>query len=214
MKLSKRLKTIADMVDNNYSVIDVGCDHALLDIYLTMHGIECIAIDNKESVLRYSKKNIAEYGLSDKIKLLHNEGLESIKINSNDLIILAGLGTNTILNIIKNKNIEQMIVQSNDDTYNLRSSLLKQGYKITEEKVVYEKKYYTIIKFVRGKAKYNQTQLKYGPLLLKEKSKEFVNYLESRKKYLNNLLSSIPNRFIFKKLSVLIEIHRIKAILR
>ena len=77
-----------------------------------------------------------------------------------------------------------------------------------------KKKYYTIIKFVRGKAKYNQTQLKYGPLLLKEKSKEFVNYLESRKKYLNNLLSSIPNRFIFKKLSVLIEIHRIKAILR
>ncbi len=214
MKLSKRLKTIADMVDNNYSVIDVGCDHAFLDIYLTMHGIECMAIDNKESVLKYSKKNIAEYGLSDKIKLLHNEGLESIKINSNDLIILAGLGTNTILNIIKNKNIEQMIVQSNDDTYNLRSSLLKQGYKITEEKVVYEKKYYTIIKFVRGKAKYNQTQLKYGPLLLKEKSKEFVNYLESRKKYLNNLLSSIPNRFIFKKLSVLIEIHRIKAILR
>lgn len=214
MKLSKRLKTIADMVDNNYSVIDVGCDHAFLDIYLTMHGIECMAIDNKESVLKYSKKNIDEYGLSDKIKLLHNEGLESIKINSNDLIILAGLGTNTILNIIKNKNIEQMIVQSNDDTYNLRSSLLKQGYKITEEKVVYEKKYYTIIKFVRGKAKYNQTQLKYGPLLLKEKSKEFVNYLESRKKYLNNLLSSIPNRFIFKKLSVLIEIHRIKAILR
>lgn len=214
MKLSKRLKTIADMVDNNYRVIDVGCDHAFLDIYLTMHGIECMAIDNKESVLKYSKKNIDEYGLSDKIKLLHNEGLENIKINNNDLIILAGLGTNTILNIIKNKNIEQMIVQSNDDTYNLRSSLLKQGYKITEEKVVYEKKYYTIIKFVRGKAKYNQTQLKYGPLLLKEKSKEFVNYLESRKKYLNNLLSSIPNRFIFKKLSVLIEIHRIKAIFR
>lgn len=214
MKISKRLKTIADMVDENYRVIDVGCDHAFLDIYLTMNGVECIAIDNKESVLKYSRKNIDEYGLSDKIKLLHNNGLESININSNDLVILAGLGTNTILNVIKNKDINQMIVQSNDDVYNLRLNLSNLGYKIIDEKIVYEKKYYVIMKWVRGKVKYSQTQLKYGPLLLKEKSKEFVNYLEGRNKYLEELLHTIPNKFFMRKLNVLIEIHRIKAIFK
>ena len=35
MKLSKRLKTIAHMIPEHKNVIDVGCDHGLLDIYLT-----------------------------------------------------------------------------------------------------------------------------------------------------------------------------------
>ena len=214
MKISKRLKVIAEMISNDYRVIDVGCDHALLDIYLTMNGIECIAIDNKESVLKYSKKNIDEYGLSNKIKLLCNEGLENINIKSNDLIVLAGLGTNTILNIIKDKDIKQMIVQSNDDVYNLRLNLLNRGYKIVDEKIIYEKKYYIIMKWVKGIAKYNHTQLKYGPLLLEEKSKEYVNYLNDRKRYLEDLLKAIPNKFILRKVKVLIEIGRIKAILR
>ena len=214
MKLSKRLETIAEMVDSSYHVIDVGCDHAFLDIYLTMKGINCTAIDNKESVLKYSKKNIDENGLSSKIELLCNEGLENIKINDNDLVILAGLGTNTILKIINGKNIKQMIVQSNDDIYNLRLKLSKKGYKIVDEQIIYEKKYYTIMKLVKGKTNYNHSQLKYGPILLQKKSKVFVNYLEHRIEYLRGLLNTIPNKFLFKKMSVLIEISRIKAILK
>ena len=53
MNISNRLKTIADMIDGNYHVIDVGCDHALLDIYLTLNKkIKCTAIDNKEKVIK------------------------------------------------------------------------------------------------------------------------------------------------------------------
>ena len=32
--LSKRLETIASLIPLGASVIDIGCDHALLDIYL------------------------------------------------------------------------------------------------------------------------------------------------------------------------------------
>ena len=35
--LSKRLKAIASLVDGE-NVIDIGCDHAFLDIYLTIQG--------------------------------------------------------------------------------------------------------------------------------------------------------------------------------
>ena len=38
MNLSKRLKAIADLVDGK-NVIDVGCDHGYLDIYLTKNNI-------------------------------------------------------------------------------------------------------------------------------------------------------------------------------
>ena len=34
MKLSKRLQVVASFIPDNSSLLDVGCDHALLDIFL------------------------------------------------------------------------------------------------------------------------------------------------------------------------------------
>lgn len=216
MNISNRLMTIANMVESRFHVYDVGCDHALLDIYLTINkNILCTAIDNKEKVLEYSKKNIKEYNLENKIELLFNEGLNNISIKDNDLIILAGLGTKTILNIIKDKNIKNLIVQSNDDIFTLRRNLMKLGFKIVDEQMVYEKKkYYIIIKLIKGKCRYNKKELEYGPILLQNKSKVFVNYLNDRKEYFQNLLNNIPNKHFFRKLKINFKIKKLEAILK
>ena len=52
--LSKRLNAIAEMVDTNV-LYDVGCDHALLDIYLvqTKKNIKVIAPDINNSLDTY-----------------------------------------------------------------------------------------------------------------------------------------------------------------
>lgn len=215
MNISNRLKTIADMIDSDYHVIDVGCDHALLDIYLTLNKkIKCTAIDNKEKVINYSKENIEKYNLTSKIELIHNDGLENIKIYDDDIIVLAGLGTKTILNIIANKNIKHLIVQSNDDVYNLRYQLTKLNYKVIDEKIVYEKKkYYTIIKLEKGKAKYSKKELEYGPILLKEKNKVFDKYLIKRIDYFEMLLKQVPQKYIIRKLKIKSKIKKLKAIL-
>lgn len=215
MNISNRLKTIADMIDSDYHVIDVGCDHALLDIYLTLNKkIKCTAIDNKEKVINYSKENIEKYNLTSKIELIHNDGLENIKIHDDDIIVLAGLGTKTILNIIANKNIKHLIVQSNDDVYNLRYQLTKLNYKVIDEKIVYEKKkYYTIIKLEKGKAKYSKKELEYGPILLKEKNKVFDKYLIKRIDYFEMLLKQVPQKYIIRKLKIKSKIKKLKAIL-
>ena len=34
MRINERLNRVASYVDDNSYIIDVGCDHALLDIYL------------------------------------------------------------------------------------------------------------------------------------------------------------------------------------
>ena len=34
MRISKRLKAITEFIDKDDKVVDIGCDHALLDIYL------------------------------------------------------------------------------------------------------------------------------------------------------------------------------------
>lgn len=215
MNISNRLKTIADMIDSNYHVIDVGCDHALLDIYLTLNKkIKCTAIDNKEKVINYSKENIEKYNLTSKIELILNDGLENIKIHHDDVVVLAGLGTKTILNIIANKNIKHLIVQSNDDVYNLRYQLTKLNYKVIDEKIVYEKKkYYTIIKLEKGKAKYSKKELEYGPILLKEKNKVFDKYLIKRIDYFEMLLKQVPQKYIIRKLKIKSKIKKLKAIL-
>ena len=215
MNISNRLKTIADMIDSDYHVIDVGCDHALLDIYLTLNKkIKCTAIDNKEKVINYSKENIEKYNLTSKIELILNDGLENIKIHDDDIIVLAGLGTKTILNIITNKNIKHLIVQSNDDVYNLRYQLTKLNYKVIDEKIVYEKKkYYTIIKLEKGKAKYSKKELEYGPILLKEKNKVFDKYLIKRIDYFEMLLKQVPQKYIIRKLKIKCKIKKLKAIL-
>ena len=215
MNISNRLKTIADMIDSDYHVIDVGCDHALLDIYLTLNKkIKCTAIDNKEKVINYSKENIEKYNLTSKIELILNDGLENIKIHDDDIIVLAGLGTKTILNIIANKNIKHLIVQSNDDVYNLRYKLTKLNYKVIDEKIVYEKKkYYTIIKLEKGKAKYSKKELEYGPILLKEKNKVFDKYLIKRIDYFEMLLKQVPQKYIIRKLKIKSKIKKLKAIL-
>ena len=37
--LSIRLKAVADLVDNNKIIADIGCDHALLSIYLVENDL-------------------------------------------------------------------------------------------------------------------------------------------------------------------------------
>ena len=59
MILSKRLSMVATLVDIGANVIDVGCDHALLDIYLTQNNNnKCLATDVNKNALNIAKDNI------------------------------------------------------------------------------------------------------------------------------------------------------------
>ena len=50
MKINERLKKVGDLVDTNSSILDIGCDHALLDIYLVKEDKikKAVASDIKE----------------------------------------------------------------------------------------------------------------------------------------------------------------------
>ena len=146
MKLSKRLQTIADMIPDGVRVIDVGCDHALLDIDLTLRGSnECIASDINENVLRKTREMIETYQLLDKIKMIKSDGLTEINLESDDFVVIAGMGTSTILKILEEKKPTQMIIQSNNDLEELRRKLSSRyGFSIIDEQVVLEKNIYYI----------------------------------------------------------------------
>lgn len=215
MKLSKRLQTIADMVDIGSNVYDIGCDHAYLDIYLANLGFKCTAIDSRDVVVQNAKKNVIESGLEKQIDVILNDGLKNIKIETNDVVILAGLGTKSILEIIDDQFIENLIVQSNDDLYLLRKTLNQRNYYITDEKIVFENnKYYIIIKFKLGKVRYDDYELMLGPKLLKNKNEIFRQYLNDKLNHFEETFKKIPERYSNKCIEIKTIIDNIKMALK
>ncbi len=90
MKINNRLKKIGDLVEANSFCLDVGCDHALLDIYLVQRekNIKTIASDVKEGPLNHAQKNIKKYHLEDEIECRLGDGLDTYSDDIDTIIIL------------------------------------------------------------------------------------------------------------------------------
>lgn len=199
-KLSKRLEMVANFIDNNdKSVIDIGCDHGLLSIYLAnkFKNLKIIASDVNKNALDNAKKNITKCGLNDRIETRLGSGISVINNNDNiDTIVVAGMGTNTIVEFLKCSrdklvNVNKIIIQSNTDLYFLRKNMVSMGYFIDDEELVVDKGIiYTIIKFVKGKMKYSYKELYLGPILISKNSGLFV---EKCMKELNNMKKILKN---------------------
>jgi len=209
MKLSKRLQEIANLI-NNEEIIDIGCDHALLDIYLTLHkNTKCIASDISEKVIEKAKYNIKKYNLEDKIKTVRSNGLENIDVKD-QTIIIAGMGTHTILDILKDKTINNsLIICSNNDYELLRIKICEKGYIIKEEKAIYDNKHwYIIIRFEKGNKKYSKFDYKIGPIL--KNNKKYLEYLYDKNK---NIYKKVPKKYIIKKIKLYTFISKIKKLI-
>ncbi len=191
--LSIRLKEISTFIPDNISLVDIGCDHALLDIYLYKNrkNIKIIATDINKNALEQAKKNIKKYKLEDYIETRISNGLNNIDKDEIDTIVISGMGAHTIVGILysnmnKLSNVSNIIVQSNNHIEFLRKKITLIGYYIDNEKLVKDNDIiYTIISFKKGKKRYNRKELYFGPYLLKENSSLFK---EKNKKDLEKLL--------------------------
>ena len=209
MKLSKRLKSIADLVDTK-KVIDVGCDHGYLDIYLTLYkNCHCIASDISINATKACIKNINKYNLKDKIEVLVTDGINGIDISNNDTIVLSGMGTSTIISILKDRLLpNNIIISSNNNLEELRRFMVNIGYMITNEVYVYEHGiHYVIIKFIKGNNEYNNYEYILGPIVIEDINykkyiishyKELLNKVTDKKikDYYQNLINYIDNKKI------------------
>lgn len=191
--IDDRLKSLIKYIDSKDLVIDIGCDHALIDIYLIKNNIlnNIIISDISINALNQGILNIKKNKLDNKIDARCGNGLEVLNEFDNiNTILISGMGTNTILKILDNKylnRINKLIIQSNKDYYLLRKEVIKLGFMISDEEVIVSNnKIYINIVFVRGNKKYTDIELKYGISNMKNK-KIYYEYLIN--KYQNILLS-------------------------
>lgn len=214
--ISNRLKSLVKYIDKDDLVIDIGCDHALLDIYLIKNKIidNIIVSDIHESALKAGIENIKKNKLDKKIDARLGDGLKVLTDKDNiNTILISGMGTSTIKSILEYyplQNINKLILQSNNDHELLRSFITTLGYYITaEEYFIDNKKNYINIVFQKGEKKYSALELKYGPYLIKD-----ANYLNFE---LNNCLkiyNLIPNMKIKYRLKLKREINKINKLLK
>lgn len=217
IKLSKRLLSIANLVDDNSKVVDIGCDHGLVSIYLAMNkqNISIIASDINQNALDNAIKNINKYHLEDKIKVCLSNGLDNIN-DEIDTIIISGMGGHTIVDILTNNQeklhtVNNIIIQSNNDIEYVRRKIVKLGYCINKEELILDKNiYYTIILFTKGKKKYTNKEYYFGPILLKENSKIFIERKNKEYTKLLNIKNNIPKRKLLIRLKILKELHMYK----
>ena len=175
-----RIDAIYSYIDINDKVVDVGCDQAKLSLKLASRCQHSIACDISEKVINKARKSID----NKYIDLRVSDGLYNIKKDEADTLVLSGMGTHTILEILNNTNLrfKKIITISNNYHDILRNNMNDLNYKVECEQIIKENnKYYNLILFTEGKKEYNDYEVNYGLNHKDEKMYiEYLNYLKDK----------------------------------
>ncbi len=190
IRLSKRLEVLASFISNEDSLVDVGCDHGYLSIYLKKNN-KCkrvICSDINQNALDSAIKNIKDSNLQ--IDCYLSDGLKDIPMNNIDTILIAGMGSSTIIDILKNKDklssVKKIVLQSNNNHEELRRFMNDIGYYLEREEFVFDKgKWYVMMLYSKSNKKNSDSEIKYGYI-----NKDYGLYLLNT---YQELLKKIPS---------------------
>lgn len=208
--INKKLKAIASFINTQDTVVDIGCDHAYLAIYLKENKLckNVYASDINENALNIAKHNIKEHNLD--IETILSDGFKNIANTNIDTAVISGMGTNSILDIIRYapQNINKYILCSNNNLDILRKKLYEHKLYIESEIAIYEhKKYYVIMLVTKNYQKENRLSLKYG----RSNDKKYLSYLLKKEQ---EVLNRIPKRKIKKRLKHLKNTWDLKVLIK
>lgn len=187
MNLDSRLFTAASLVRKGKIICDVGTDHAYLPVYLVSNGLSpcAVACDLNEKPLENARRTVEEYGLTDRIKLVLSDGLDSVDANLIEDVIFCGMGGELILKLLlsfqgcRDKE-RQYILQPMTHASTLRKGLYQNGFEILREVPVIDSVHrYTVMQAAfTGEAK--ETSLLFQTIgkIPEEKSEAALLFLE------------------------------------
>ncbi len=207
--IAKRIKEIANVIDpNNKGVFDVGSDHGYLLIILRNKNssIKLKGVENKIGPFNHLKKNVSSLN----INVALSDGIDDLT-DEYSCIVLAGMGYKNIVEIIskhldKLKYINQIVIDSHTNIDLCRKFFIGLDFYIDNELILKEKNiYYEIISFKKGYKQYNDKEIHYGPILLKEKNDVFKEKYIERNRKINEIISKINDKTSEKYVSLIEE---------
>ena len=159
--LQPRLRLLAEMTPSGGRLADIGTDHGYLPVWLLQEGRipSAIASDVGAEPLEHARRTAEEYetqGLDFRLC----DGLSGIEPEETDTVVIAGMGGETIAEIISGtqwlKSGVNLVLQPMTRAGYLRKWLYKNGFEIAEEKAVIQDRFiYTAIRAFYSGYKFN-----------------------------------------------------------
>ena len=226
IKLSKRLKAVADYVDKGARLADIGSDHAYLPTYLVQKNEVEFAVAGEvvKGPFEIAKNHVAQANLKENIQVRLANGLAAIEnVDKIDTIVIAGMGGILISEILeagkgKLNSVKRLILQANNHEDTLRQWLTEHQFVIKAEQILLEAgKFYEIIvaePTTNEHPVFSANDLLFGPFLSKEKSVVFQQKWQKELNTLNKIIDRLPDEQTEKREEVLTEIAKIKEVLQ
>ena len=166
MHLTPRLRTIMQQVPEGARLADIGTDHALIPTALLRRGViqSAIASDLREGPLDSAARTAKQFEVEHKLSLRLGGGLQTVKPDEADTIVIAGMGGETIAQILADDawaldGAHLLLLQAMTAQPYLRQYLAAHGGVIQKESLCREgQRRYTVMTVVGG-GKREQKQL-------------------------------------------------------
>jgi len=221
MEISPRLLKIASLVPFGSTLADVGTDHGYIPIYLFENKIinHAIAMDVNPMPLKRAMDNITLKGFKSMCEFRLSDGLDKLKKDEADTIVIAGMGGLLIREILRrgrdvlSKNT-RLILQPMIAPVELRQFLYENGFNIDNEYVVCEEnKFYNIICACQGTSSPTKEDIYIGKNLKSNSPDVFDDYIEYKTKVFSGIIEGIqksknPNKDELLKYKEQYEIYK------
>ena len=212
IELSKRMQSVADMIQPCDAVGDIGCDHAFVSIYLVeqRRAKRVIASDVRRGPIAIAKRNIEAMNLSDQIEIRMGDGLDTIVPGEVNAVVLAGLGGMLMIDILERgeevvTRCDQLVLQPQSDIEKVRRYLVEKGYHLADEQMLIDAgKYYNLLDVrvheMEQKDEYDCSKLAddwcymYGGSLLRKKDPVLRSWLVKRRDTTAGLINSLSGK--------------------
>lgn len=200
--MNLRLNTLAEMVDPQARVADIGTDHAYLPIQLikSQKITFAIASDIGKGPLANAQQDIMEAGFENKIETRLGPGLATIKPSDKiDTVVIAGMGGKLITQILddaykQGQIYTTLILEPNIGESGVRTWLAAHNYEIAREELLFEAGHtYELIKAKLSSQPHSLTEreLFFGPKILEQKNQVFYQKWHGQKQYFEKLLGNL-----------------------
>ena len=212
-----RLLDIINIIDKGKRIIDIGTDHGLVPLYLAKNKIsdDILATDISEPSLNKLRSKL-DKSTEAIIKTKVTDGFKGIEKKDRQVAIIAGMGANTIIDIIGGemdfaKNLDYMVLASNINTRLLREFLVENGFSIELDFLSFDKgKFYDILKVENKKGRdLNFEEYYYGFTDIENKSailKEKIQIdLKKNKEFLENIKKNSDDKEAIKRIEDRLE---------
>lgn len=175
LELPPRLRLIAGWVPDGAYLADVGTDHGYLPTWLRLRGTirGAVASDLRFGPLERAKATGILYG-TDHIDYRLCSGLDAIRPTEVDTIVIAGMGGETIVSILKGApwtadGQHTLLLQPQTHEELVRQYLAEHGYTITREALVRDRgTIYTVMEAKAGAMTLSLSQLWGGAKLTQD----------------------------------------------